>query len=572
MRSSNELCRHIESIDRRGYPALKDLRGTYDFGGFTLSIDHVQGDPFAAPSSLSVRVPASRAEFPAELFRPAPHRRVALEDYLVRSFSRALSRRSFRVGGSGKSGLLATSRPGPEILERSACTIDQNGDVVARFEAGFPAHGRSVDARALLTMLRDLVPQCVHEALLFRNLSEPEVRAVVDLADDQRFIRSELQNLGLVSFVADGSVLPRATGVSSKPLAGAVPLSSPDSLRVVLDLPHRGPTPGMGIPRGVTLIVGGGYHGKSTLLKAIETGVYNHVAGDGREYVITDSAAMKLRAEDGRSVRNVDVSMFIDGLPNGRDTHRFSTDDASGSTSQAASTIEAVETGCKVLLIDEDTSATNFMVRDRLMAEVVSRGHEPIVPFVERVRDLYEQAGVSTVIVAGSSGAFFYVADTVIQMDSYHALDVTQEAKRACEDHPETRVDPAPGFTLPNPDRFVRGGGDDKLSSRTPQTEGRGHARANRDGRDHANDGGRDRTGRRPSRDDRIKVHVRGIDSLQVADASADLRLVEQLVDAEQTNVLARMVKTCIEEDLFGSCSVREAVDLLFERFEREGF
>ena len=551
-RPSESLRRQLLDMDHRGYPAYKDLRGSYDFGAYVLSIDHVQGDPFASPSKVSVFVPHEAADFPADLF-DAPHKRVAFEDFLVRRFGAQLARFSFKAGGSGKSGLLATSRPGPEILQRSACTCDERG-IAVRFEVGFPANGRSINAPALAKVLFDFVPQCVERALMYRRYSAQDavaVRAVADLAEDQRFIRDELARLGLVSFVADGSVLPRESGVSSRPMRGARPFVSPESLRVTLDLPHAGPTSGMGVRRGVTLVVGGGYHGKSTLLKAIEAGVYDHVAGDGREYVITDDTAVKLRAEDGRAVRNVDISLFIGDLPNGKDTRRFSTDDASGSTSQAASTIEAVEAGCRAFLIDEDTSATNFMVRDGLMASIVSRSHEPITPFVERVRDLYEKSGISSVIVAGSSGAFFYVADTVIQMDCYEALDITEQVRDVCRAHPDVSVTPAPGYALHGGGRMI---GCGRASCDEGGVERGGH----RSG--HAGRGGRDRT--------KVKTTA---DTMTVGHASADLRLVEQLVDAEQTATLAQMVRLCVERGLLADVSVGEAVDRLLEIAAREG-
>ena len=166
---------------------------------------------------------------------------------------------------------------------------------------------------------------------------------------------------------------------------------SPSSMEVTLNLPNHGPLKGMGIPKGITLIVGGGYHGKSTLLEALELGVYNHIAGDGREYVITESDAVKIRAEDGRSIKSADISLFINDLPNGKDTCCFYTEDASGSTSQAANVMEAIETGSRLLLIDEDTSATNFMIRDELMQRVVKRSQEPITPFIERVQWLAQE-------------------------------------------------------------------------------------------------------------------------------------------------------------------------------------
>lgn len=534
VKTAKDLRGHIEAIDRRGYPAYRSLRGRYDFGDFVLSVDHVQGDPFAAPSKLSVWVGHGRTGFSRTLF-DAPHRRVAFEDYLVRRFGEALGRYSFKVAGSGKSGLLATSRPGPEVLERTACTCDDEG-ITLRFEAGFPANGRSVVASELVKMLCDYVPRCVRSVLLAGKGLAGKARAATDLADDQRALREELRRRSLVAFVADGAVLPRSSGVSSRPMRDARPFLSPVSLRISVELPHRGLVSGMAVPCGVTLIVGGGYHGKTTLLKAIEAGVYNHIAGDGREYVVTDATAMKLRAEDGRVVHDVDISLFIDGLPSGADTHRFSTADASGSTSQAASTIEAIEAGARALLIDEDTSATNFMVRDALMQAVVGRDHEPITPFVERVGELYEQAGISTVLVAGSSGAFFSRAHTVIRMDNYEPFDITDHAHSVAASFGIDSAHDAPDFTLPSAARRV--------------------------GRIAA--GGK-------GRDGRLKVKAFGMGEVQAGGLAADLRFVEQLVDSEQTAALAHIVRVLVERDLLSSGSVREAVEAVVSGLEADG-
>lgn len=580
MRSAQDLRRQLAAIDGRGYPAYKGLRGAYDFGDYVLSIDHVQGDPFAAPSSVSVCLTHRQAGFPRALF-DAPHRRVAFEDFLVRRFARQSARWSFRAQGSGKSGLIATSRPGPEVLERSACTCDERG-ITLRFSVGFPARGRTIDAKELGRVLCDFVPRCVDGALRCDREAGRAARDVADLADDQRFVRGELERRGLVCFVADGAILPRASGVSSAPLRGALPFRSPDELRVTLDLPHRGPTSGMGIRRGVTLVVGGGYHGKSTLLRAIEAGVYDHVAGDGRELVITDASAVKLRAEDGRCVHSVDISAFIDGLPDGRDTRRFSTQDASGSTSQAAGTVEAVEAGSRLLLFDEDTSATNFMVRDDLMAAVVSPDREPITPFVSRVRELYEVAGVSSVIVAGSSGAFFPVADTVIQMDAYEAHDITARVREtlgargielasgvrevghdgsAAVEPREARPATTPFFGWPPRERWLRSvrAGGSSASVREPLTSQEADAEAV-DARSGATrPHGR---GARGGRSDRVKVRS-GRDALQVGEGSADLRLVEQLVDAEQTAALAHMMRLCVERGWLDDLPIRELAERL---------
>ncbi len=559
MKTAEDLRRQLASIDRRGYPAYKGLRGSYDMHGFTLSVDHVQGDPFAAPSKLSVVVPRASAGFPSSLYE-GDHRRRALEDLLVRRFSAQAAKASFKVGGSGKSGLLATSRPGPEVLERSACEV-RDGSVILRFEAGFPAHGRTVDARALERMLLDYVPRCVHGALVCDERMLAAATEAAELADDQLAARRELERLGLVAFVADGSVLPRESGVSSRPMRGARPFVSPESMRVTLDLPHRGPTTGMGVRRGVTLVVGGGYHGKSTLLRALQEGVYDHVVGDGRELVVTDRTAVKLRAEDGRSVRDTDISLFIGELPDGRDTRRFSTADASGSTSQAAAVVEAVEAGSRTLLVDEDTSATNFMVRDALMEAVVTGDHEPITPFVERVRDLWERAGVSTVIVAGSSGAFFSVADAVVQMDRYEAIDITDRVRDVCRDLGAPATRRAPAFALPAEKRALAVGA-------VPGSAG-GDAHRGRD-RGHGRSRGRGNAG---GSDARIKVRCQGLDALTVGSASADLRLVEQLVDPEQVAALAGLVRAMMQSGLLdGREPLVDAVDAALRLVAEKGW
>lgn len=567
VRSDRDLQRELERIDRRGYPAYKDLRGQYDFGDFVLSIDHVQGDPFASPSSVSVNVHNEVLHIPAGLWDKA-HKRTALEDVLLRRFSRALAGCSMCAGGSGKSGVLATTCPGQEVLARSACEVD-GGSVTFRFEAGLPAHGRTVDGRAAAKMLLDFVPQCVERTLFVDDGLLDQAWAAVDLADDQHAAREQMEAADLVAFVADGSILPRESGVSQRPLESALAFEAPAEQRVVLDLPHRGKVAGMGIKRGVTLIVGGGYHGKSTLLRALQDGVYNHVAGDGRELVLTDATAVKLRAEDGRAVSGVDISLFIRDLPDGRDTSRFSTVDASGSTSQAAATVEAYEAGARALLIDEDTSATNFMVRDALMEAVVAREFEPITPFVERVRDLWERAGVSSIIVAGSSGAYFSVADAVLQMDRYRVHDITAHARAVCMELEVPATPRAAGFALPAGNREI---------AVAPVAPGTDSARGDRGG--HDDRGGRGARGGfggrgagRGARDNRIKVRTCGCEELQVGQGSADVRLVEQLVDPCQARALAQLVRMGAQAGiLVQGKPVAKAVDELMALLGREGW
>lgn len=538
MQTGTQLQELLRSVNRKSYPAYKSLKGIYQFPKYILSIDHVQGDPFASPSHVSVRISHKTSDFPESYYKDRLTR-VTLADYLTRQFERQVSHFTFRAKGSGKSGLLSVTRCGQEVLERTACEITEQG-ITARFFVGFPANGRTINAGELEKIFFEFLPVCVEKAFLYRNLSGKELEKVIFLAEDQAFIRRELEKRSLAAFVSDGSVLPRESGISARPMKNSVLFSSPESLRVTLNLPHKGQITGMGIPKGITLIVGGGYHGKSTLLNALELGVYNHISGDGREYVITDATAQKLRSEDGRFVKDVDISLFINDLPNKKDTLCFSTEDASGSTSQAAGIVESMEAGSKVFLLDEDTSATNFMVRDSFMQRVICREKEPITPFLERARDLYEKAGISTILVAGSSGAFFHIADTVIQMDNYHPVDITAVTKKLCQEYPLSDIE-APAFRLPESHRIM---------TRAQVAPSR-HSR--------------------PGQPERLKTKVHGKDGFSLGKTEVDLRYVEQLIDSEQTASLALLLKYACEHLIDGKRTLPEIITYLDTQLKRQG-
>lgn len=533
MQTSTELRNLLNRIDHKSYPAYKDTRGAYQFPGYVLSIDHVQGDPFASPSKVSVHMKGGIAGFPKELYCGKCQKR-ALQDYLTRQFHREVEQYAFKAKGSGKSGLISISRCGQEVLERTACQLDaESGDIVLRMEIGFPAIGRTINARELEKLLFDFLPDCVGQSLYYKTCNKKKVRSVIDLAEDQEYIRGQLEAQGLTAFVANGSILPRESGISPRPMKGAVAFQSPKEMEVTMELPHKGKLSGMGIRKGITLIVGGGYHGKSTLLKALELGVYDHIAGDGREYVITDASAMKIRAEDGRSIKKTDISMFINDLPNGKETRGFYTEDASGSTSQAANVIESMEAGAKALLIDEDTSATNFMIRDELMQRVIHRDMEPITPFIDRIRELYDSYGISTVIVAGSSGAYFHIADTIVQMDKYVPKEITAFAKKEAESFPALSglEEPAakPVFArCPGQNKAYRG-------------------------------------------NDRIKMKTMGREAVQINRETIDLRYVEQLTDSEQVTALGYCVRYAEKHFFGGRTTVQGVVKKLEEKIAQDG-
>jgi len=536
MRGSSELRSILRRIDGRGYKAYKDIRGDYDFGQYILCIDHVQGDPFASPSRVRVKVSQRVALFPKDTYRNRS-REVALRDFLTRCFSRAASRIAEGRRGSGKSGAIYIDGPGQEMLERTSVFVSEDC-VEARFYVGLPAAGRRVLGREAEEMFFDEIPRIVRDSLIFRNLDSASLYRHIEVSEDQDYIRGKLDELGLVAFIANGSILPRASGVDDRPLAKGrvIPFVSPPSLEVTLELPNSGTVRGMGIPRGVTLIAGGGYHGKSTVLRAIERGIYNHIPGDGRELVVSDYGSVKIRAEDGRRIEKVNISPFINHLPFGQNTNAFSTDDASGSTSQAANIIEALEVGARVLLIDEDTSATNFMIRDHRMQELVSKDKEPITPFIDKVRQLYSEMGVSTVIVIGGSGDYFDVADTVIVMEDYLPRDATEEAKLIARKYRAER----------RPEGGESFGG---VSDRIPIAESIDPSKGKRD----------------------VKITAKGVKTLLFGRNEIDLTAVEQLVDPSQIRAIGDAIVYAKSNYMDGRRTLREIMDLVMGDIEREG-
>ena len=507
MKNKEDLKKELIKIDHKSYGMYKTLGNSYSFGNYILHIDHVQGDPFASPSRLRFEVKKERHGFPEEYYKEK-HRRFALEDQVLRRFLYQLRQIDKGFMGSGKSGRITTCPANQTVQERIAVIFSKE-QMELRFEMGFPARGRTIMAKEMQKLVFEILPQLAENTLFYRNWdtkNKEHLKQAIFLADDQKALREELKKRNLTAFVADGAVLPRESGISDRPMRGAVPFSSPESMKIELELPHKGRIAGMGIPEGITVIVGGGYHGKSTLLKALEQGVYDHIAGDGREYVVADNSGVKIRAEDGRSVLHTDISLFINHLPAGQDTTDFSSENASGSTSQAANLIEAVEAGAKLLLLDEDTSATNFMIRDKVMSRLVSDEKEPITTLLRHIRGIYKELGISFVIVVGSSGDYLSVADQVLQMDHYKVKDVTQEAKAICE---ECNIAGAYAETKIKMPVFSR-----KLN---------------------------------PVKAGRRKIKSMGTDTVLIDREAIDVRYLEQISESGQTTALAYMMEWILD-------------------------
>lgn len=526
MPTDADLEQQLLRLDGRSYKAYKDIQGRYQFEDFTLFIDYVQGDPFATPSRLRVQVPQSQAQFPQDLYAQRS-RAIALSDFLHRQFAFQAKRLQTKRG-SGKSGLLAIAPIGQQVLERSSLWVSDTV-VEARFVVGLPARGRTILGRQAAALLCEDLPEIVARSLFYSALDSSVLNRHVDVVEDADWLRQQLPLRHLVAFIPNGAVLPRQSGVDDRPLQNAAePFRSPQELEVQFARPNQGPIQGMGIPAGITLIVGGGYHGKSTLLQAIALGIYNHIPGDGREQVVTIPEVAKIRAEDGRCVTGVDISPFINHLPQGRSTTDFSTENASGSTSQAASIMEALEAGATTLLVDEDTSATNFMIRDRRMQALIAKDREPITPFIDKIQQLYREYGVSTVLVMGGSGDYFDVADTVIAMTDFEPEAVTEQARAIAIQYATHR-------TSEGGDRFGT------LPSRIPAPFTRVW----------------DDDPRPP------KLKVREVDELIIGRESIDLSALEQLVEVGQVRAMGAAIALLRQDYFNGQQTLTDAIDRL---------
>lgn len=543
------LAASLTRIDGKQYPFYKDIKGTYQFDIFTLSIDHVQGDPFAAPSRLSIKIPHSESKLPPELFSNRS-RKTGTETYLAKAFSQACQKAQ-RNSGSGKSGLISIDSPEQEVLQRTSLQIE-NDYTIVRFSLGLPANGRRILGRTAAVILSEDIPEIVENALVYQNLDALRIRDFANCNEDADALRASLKDQDLVAFIADGSTLPRSSGIDQRPLQGAIPFESPASMRHCVSLPNAGEIHGMGIKKGITIIVGGGYHGKSTLLNAIERGVYNHIPGDGREKVVSRSDATKVRAEDGRAIPEIDLSYFINNLPGGKPTKKFTTPNASGSTSQAASTLEAIESGSKLLLIDEDISATNFLIRDQRMMQLIAPEKEPITPFSQRIESLYKDYNLSTILILGGSSAYFEAAHKVIALDNYIPRDLTLEAKALCSIESPQKTTATETHKLDSLSRYL-------IPSSISPFKKTSAYRGNR---------GRPNQGTRPARKN---IKTQGTQTLVFGAEEIDLSLIAQIVSPSQVRTIGAALDYALEEYKFEDQAAIEVLQHIILEIEEHG-
>ncbi|KIP79055.1 isopentenyl-diphosphate delta-isomerase [Vibrio harveyi] len=487
----DQLTATLKKIEKQNYRAYQQIKGQYDFDDFNLYIDHVQGDPYASASRLRATRAWSLTGL-EWLKDESPAFQRAARDFIARSFEQFAKQEN----------TVTISLSGQTVLDNTAVLFTEEG-IELRFRVNLPAEGRQVLGKKANNILTFHLPKFIRRATLERELDKEALLEHCQVVEDQAALREQLEVNNLVAFVANGSILPRIAGNCDLPMKEAVEFKAPEDLQVTLHAPNKGYVTGLGIPKGITLIVGGGFHGKSTLLNAIERSIYDHIPGDGREYIVTDANAMKIRAEDGRCVHHLNLSNYINHLPMSKDTADFSTQDASGSTSQAAWLQESIEAGASSLLIDEDTSATNFMIRDERMQALVAKGDEPITPLVDRIGQLRNELQISTIIVMGGAGDYLDVADTVIQMHDYQAVNVTEKAKQVIAQHPTQRHNES----------------EDPLQTFRPRALNR-VALMN------------------ILMDGKFRVNAKGKDSLRFGKEFADLSALEQLESADEVNTI----------------------------------
>ncbi|MFW2371940.1 MAG: ABC-ATPase domain-containing protein [Gammaproteobacteria bacterium] len=440
--TKDQLQKKIIPLDGKDYGAFQSLIGTYDFEQFVLIIDQIPKDPYAPPHTGIYRIqfPVADTVIEADMI-DTKMGKIACRDFYARQFFYNSTKVAGKRQGPGYSGIITINEPGQTILERSSVVLNEN-ILELRCFVGLPASNRNIKAKLAVKMLLEELPEIVSLSLHRDHTNVDQLLSHIHTAIDAEFLRHKLPDFGLVAFIADGAILPRESGISDRAMDknSVIAFASPESLKIEMDLPYAGKITGMGIPQGITLLAGGGYHGKSTLLQAIEMGVYNHIAGDGRERCVSLTETVKVRSYSGRHVVKTDISPFIRNLPFREDTSAFSTENASGSTSQAANIIEAMEMGARTILMDEDTCATNFMIRDMYMQKLVKKSDEPITSYIDKVRQLYLEKKTSTILALGGVGDYFEVADHVIQMIKYHPQDVSDQAKDIIREYPTKRT------------------------------------------------------------------------------------------------------------------------------------
>jgi len=421
-----ELHQRLLKIHGKPYGVYKSLLGQFfGFGDFTLKFVHIQGDPHAQPSRIMLSAKMSVLGFAEELHNTR-EKEIALADFLLRQFT-------------GNAENISIVKTYCQIMQRNSLYIE-SGIVRILASVNLPGEFRRIDGEKASELLIGTLSDWITVAMYWNNLAQEKCKAHLECYANRNFLLEQIKEKNLAAFVPNGAILPRESGTSELPLQNAIPFISPLELQVSLNLPNGQQIAGMGIPKGITVIAGGGFHGKSTLLHALEEAVYPHIPGDGRELIVIDESAVPIRTEEGRVVNGTNISPLVRELPLQGSTENFTTKNASGSTSQATNLLEALELGANTILIDEDASAVNFLIRDLRMRKLINSEREPLIPLSDRIRE-FANNGINFIIVVGACGDYLSLADTVIAFAEYRAECLTERVKELGIENWELRME-----------------------------------------------------------------------------------------------------------------------------------
>jgi len=529
-----ELDKCVRSLVGQRCTDFKDIAGSYDFGDFVLTIDYVPDDPARFPVRLSVGVPLERAKFPKNVFN-TKSREIAARDFLTRTFGSCAIRYSLSVSGI-RGGRIYIDRHGQEILETSAVVVG-NSFIEARFMVDLPVVRGKTLGTETLELFMNRIPKVVRMSLFFSTVDKDRLTSWLETVEDADNLRDMLKDRALAAFIADGSILSKRVSKKYQKFNEDkyVSFISPEELAMEIELPNRGKIRGMGIPAGVTLITGGMSHGKSTLIRALELGVYNHIPGDGRELVVTVPDAAGIRTEEGRRIEQVNISPFFPRILPAGDPEHYSTSFASAPVSQAAAIMEALDIGTSLLLIDEDTSAASLMVRDSRMQALVPKSDDPVIPLVDVLPALRDRLNVSSIVIAAGFGDYIDCADTVIVVKDFKLSVITEKAKRIANNLSTDRISES-SLRLP------------RLGIRCPLAQSLEPMKA-----------------QQPE-----SQMLRGRGSVQYGDELIDLSRVNQLVSQSQARGISRGI-AMVHRLMSGSNSLREAINKVITRIEQVG-
>lgn len=406
MASEEVLRKTLKNADGKPFQKYKGIQNNFVLEDFEIIFDDVQNDRMGH-TAIRVRVPHKKAGFPEDMY-DTKLREIALRDLIARRFRESARTHARSPIPKTSGGEVFIPRPGQEILERGSVAISPYF-IEVRFTADLPADGNKVSAVAM-DLLMERIKTIISESLYFSAYKQSKVYNHLQTYENAEFIRENLDSKGIVAFIADGSVLPRRDD-DLAPMVDAKEFVTDPALKVTFDVPYGEPISGMGIPKGFTAVTGASRNGKSALLDAIFAGVYDHIPGDGREYVITSRDAAFIMAEPNRPADSVDISMFVPETPEFDDTSAAKKEFVSSPMSEFVSVSEAVEMGSKLILIDEEYSNPCVM-RKGFLAD-----NEKIISLSEMGSSMGRQ-GISLVMVSGDESVI-RSADNVLVVEGF---------------------------------------------------------------------------------------------------------------------------------------------------------